>query len=332
MLWTIIPLLALSGVGTPSDAVAQARGAALQANERRALELLKGVDASRLPEKDRNFVTCVRQRFASPVPRPLPGNSLADRTLSAYRTYWHSALLRPETRGAEQQKLELALGRLLHAKRGTKIDALEPILAKRLEAAGWHSLEGRTGLLREFMLWGKQDEKVVPVALPEGQYQAKVFYLNDFRSFGWSHYATCGRAATGGWATDDALFAVVPRYDSLDTEDFRVSFLGHETQHFADKRRFKDLKPWELEYRAKLVELSEADETRAKVLSRFTDDQGDDPASPHSYANRRVLVEMMMRLQVKRTDALLTSDLRTLQSAAREALIDDSRRRQAAMK
>ena len=210
------------------------------------------------------------------------------------------------------------------------MDALEPVLAKHLEAAGWHSLEGRTGLLRELMIWGKQDEKLVPVVLPEGQYQAKVFYLNDFKSFGWSHYATCGRAATGGWATQAGLFAVVPRYESLENEEFQVTFLGHETQHFSDNARFKDLKPWELEYRAKLVELSEANVTRARVLTRFVDDQGDDPASPHSYADRSILNEMVRRLQLKGPDELFTVDLTRLQSAARETLIEDSRRREAA--
>src|SRR5262249_15902866 len=152
--------------------------------------------------------------------------SFADRVLSIYQSYWHTALLQPETREADEKRLQIALQRLLGARVGTKMDALEPMVAKRLLAGGWHSLEGQTGLLRELMIWGKQDERLVPVALPEGQYQSKVFYLDRFKSFGWSHYATCGRAATGGWATDSALFAVVPRYESLDSEEFRVTFLG----------------------------------------------------------------------------------------------------------
>jgi hypothetical protein len=332
MRWLTLTFLTLSSAApaAPSDKVGDALGAALQANERQALELLKDVDLAALPEKDRNFVTCARERFASPQPQPLTGTNVADQALSIYRGYWHSVLLQQVSREAGEHRLELALARFLHAKAGTRMDVLEPLLAKRLEAAGWHSLEGRTGYLRELMIWGKQDEKVVPVALPEGQDQAKVFYLNDFKSFGWSHYATCGRAATGGWATQAGLFAVVPRYDSLENEEFRVTFLGHETQHFADKARFKGLKDWELEYRAKLVELSEADATRAKVLNRFVDDQGEDPASPHSYANRAILNEMVRRLQLKGPDELFTVDLKRLQSAAADALVEDSRKREAA--
>ena len=318
-----------AAAAAPIDDVGQAIGAALQADMPRALRLMHGVDPAPLSEKARNFVTCVRQRFASPTFRGSGSAAFADRALTTYQRYWHASLMQPGSRDAQERRLESDLRRLLHAKPGSKLDDLEPILANRLEAKGWHSLEGRTGLLRELMMWSKQDEKVVPVDLPDGRYQSKVEYLDGFKSFGWSHYATCGRAATGGWATEDALFAVVPRYDSLESEEFRVSFLGHETQHFSDKARFKDLKSWELEYRAKLVELAFADTTRGKVLTKFVDDQGSDPGSPHSYANRAVLSELVKRLQLTDAKDLLTTDLTRLHSAARDALLEDSRRRKA---
>lgn len=323
-------LTSTSAVAAPADDVGQALGAALQADMPRALQLIRGVDPAPLSAKARNFFTCTRQRFGGSAFQPTPGTRFSDRVLNIYQRYWYNSVMKPATRDAQERRLETELGRLLHARAGTRMDALEPILNKRLEANGWHSLEGRTGLLRELMLWGKQDEKIVPVDLPDGRYQAKVEYLDGFKSFGWSHYATCGSAATGGWATDDALFAVVPRYESLDGEEFRVSFLGHETQHFSDKARFKDLKDWELEYRAKLVELAFADKTRAKVLDRFVSDQGTDPASPHSYANRAVLLEMVNRLKLNAAGDLATVDLSRLHLAAREALLDDSRQRQAA--
>ena len=296
----------------------------------RALQLTKGVDPASLSDRQRQFVTCIRQRFANSSFRPTGGTGFADRALAIYQRYWHASVKQPNTRDAQERRLEAELRRLLQAKADTKMDALEPILAKRLEAGGWHSLEGRTGLLRELMIWGKQAEKLVPVDLPDGQYRAKVEYLDGFKSFGWSHYVTCGRAATGGWATEEALFAVVPRYESLDSEEFRVTFLGHETQHFSDKGRFKGLKDWELEYRAKLVELAFADTTRAKVLSRFVDDQGTDPASPHSYANRAVLSDIVKGLGLSSASELFTVDLARLHAAARDLLLQDSRQRTAA--
>jgi hypothetical protein len=312
----------------PSETVGQAIGAALQADVKRALQLVRPLDAAALNDKQRKFVTCVRQRFASPNPpataRP---RTFTDRALAIYRAYWHASLTQLETRAAQEQKLDAALRKLLKAPKAKDFD---PLIDKRIVADGNHSLEGRTGLLRELMVWTKQEEKIVPVELPEGEYRVKVYYLDGFKSFGWSHYATCGTAATGGWATETALFAVMPRYESQDSEEFRVTFLGHETQHFADKSRFKELKDWELEYRAKLVEVAEADTTRAKVLTRFVTDQGDDPASPHSYANRKILGELVRRLGLSAPADLMTVDLARLQAAARTALVDDSRQREAA--
>lgn len=312
---------------TQADVVSEASGAALQADVRRALELIGDVDPATLSLKDRQFVTCMRGRFSGPGTITPASAALADRALAIYQNYWRRALTQPETRQAAEVRLEAALRGLLRAKKGADLDEL---LAKSLEATGWHSLEGRTGLLRELMLWKKQDEKTVPVALPGGEYKVHVYLLNSFKSFGWSYYATCGRRATGGWTTDEALFAVVPRYDSLDSEEFKVSFLGHEAQHFADKGEFKNLKPWELEYRAKLTELSLANATRGKVLEKFVEDQGDDPASPHSYADRKILEALIERLDLKSVDELATVGLERLQAAARETLSEDSQRRRSA--
>ena len=233
----------------------------------------------------------------------------------------------PESRADEEKRLAEALRNLLGAPANTDIDALEPLLAAALTKEGFHSLQGRTGLLRELMVWSKQDERQMSVALPEGKREVKVELLDGFKSFGWSGYATCGRASTGGWTTDDALFAVVPRYASLNDEEFSVSFLGHESQHFADTAHFKDLQAWELEYRAKLTELAQANETRGKVLGKFIQDQGDDPASPHSYANRRILNDMIARLHLKSTDELMSADGAAVQSSAVALQREDTRRR-----
>ncbi|HEY6661597.1 MAG TPA: hypothetical protein VIZ66_01615, partial [Sphingomicrobium sp.] len=266
-----IPLLFLAAAAAAQSpaAISDALGAALQADSTRALTLLDGLDPGSLSSKDQATVICMRQRLGPTAPAVETAKGITGRALAIYRGYWVAAMARPQAREAEEGKLADALRALLGAPGGTDMNALEPILAKAIEADGYHSLEGRTGLLRELMVWSKQDSRTMRVVLPEGEREVRVELLDGFTSFGWSNYATCGRASTGGWTTDDALFAVVPRYASLDGEEFRVSFLGHEAQHFADKARFKDLKAWELEYRAKLTELAQAKETRAKVLDKF---------------------------------------------------------------
>jgi hypothetical protein len=328
MRWAIILTATLASVvhAAATDVISEASGAGLQADAKRAVQLLQDIDVASLSEKDRKFVSCMRERFGSSSPPAMkkPRN-FTDRALAIYQAYWHAALTKPGTREKQEKWLDASLRKLLKAPKSADVDSM---LEKRIEADGKHSLEGRTGLLRELMIWNKQDEKQEPVALPEGEYRVKVVLLDGFESFGWSYYATCGRRATGGWTTDDALYAVVPRYDSLDEEEFRVTFLGHESQHFADKARFKDLKPWELEYRAKLTELALADTTRTKVLSKFIEDQGNDPASPHSYADRAVLAALASRLSLKDSNELFSAPPDQLRTAARQILLDDSARRQ----
>ena len=155
----------------------------------------------------------------------------------------------------------------------------------------------------------------------------KVELLDDFASRGWTSYGRCERGSAGGWATAEALYAVVPSYaEGLDSEAFRVVFLGHETQHFADQNAFPGIAPWELEYRAKLVELIEAREVSAKRLGYMMTAQGDDTASPHTYANKRVANDLTARLG----EAPDKVSIERLQQASRELLVEDTARRKAA--
>jgi hypothetical protein len=312
----------------PDALVTQAVGAILQADGKSALALLDRVDASSLSEKDRATVTCMRNRLAAGgQPQVGAEGGFADRALAIYRAYWRAAMRDPDARTSAEQRLETELRRLLGTAGDANMDALEPLLAKALEREGNHSLQGQTGLLRELMIWSRQETRIMRVALPEEERDVKVELLDDFKSMGWGEYGTCGRRATGGWATDEALFAVVPRYPGLDHEEFRVTFLGHETQHFADKAKFQDLQPWELEYRAKLVELSQVNTTRAEVLDRFVENRNDDPAESHSYANDRVLKDVAARLELATPDELYTVHISALQSAAAALLREDTRRR-----
>jgi hypothetical protein len=312
----------------PEALVTQAVGAILQADGRSALALLDRVDESGLSEKDRATVACMRGRLAGAGQAQVDAESgVAGRALTIYRNYWRAAMREPDARTSAEQRLETELRQLLGASRDADMDALEPLLAEALRKEGDYSLQGQTGLLRELMIWSRQETRIMRVALPEEERDVKVELLDDFKSMGWGEYGTCGRRSTGGWATDEALFAVVPRYPGLDHEEFRVTFLGHETQHFADKAKFQDLQPWALEYRAKLVELAQANTTRAEVLDRFFENRNGDPAESHSYANDRVLEDVAARLDLATANALYRVDISALQSAAAALLREDTRRR-----
>ena len=88
-------------------------------------------------------------------------------------------------------------------------------------------------------------------------------------------YLTFGRFGTGGWASPDGRINCIEQAYDFQSERFLVSLLKHEAQHTLDMKQFPDIRPPELEYRAKLVELhysrdlgllqkflSEADETK----------------------------------------------------------------------
>ena len=180
--------------------------------------------------------------------------------------------------------------------------------------------------LRELMLWRRQTTMERQVDLPGGREAVKVNLLDDFVLRGWGYYATCGRRSAGGWATETALFAVAPAYKNLDDEVFAIRFLGHEAQHFADKRRFPDLESWELEYRAKLVELSMATYSQPGTLKLFCENRTSSPKAPHGHANARVVREVAVRLWIDETTLCGEGTLPagTIRALARKLLEEDT--------
>jgi hypothetical protein len=308
-----------------------ATGAILRGNAAQALVSLAAIPESELSPKDASFRACMIARFDRAAPPPLVdaiNDPFVREVLRAYREYWWHALKTPQWRSAFADALERKLRALLGdvAEPASDFDALEPVLTAALEARGYHAQLGITPPLRELMLWRTQVSRRFDVQLPEGPHAVQVDLLDDFLALGWSAYGRCDRGSNGGWATDEKLYAIVPAYDKdggLDSEAFRVVFLGHETQHFADQNRYPGMASWELEYRAKLVELAQAREVSAKRLRGFIAMQGDDVDSPHTYANRKLVAALTARLG-RSPDAVPVEEL---QAAAKAELLADSARR-----
>ncbi|HEV7779927.1 MAG TPA: hypothetical protein VGO58_01605 [Chitinophagaceae bacterium] len=112
----------------------------------------------------------------------------------------------------------------------------------------------------------------------------RVFFMSEMISLGWQAFATFGNHHPGGWATKDAIFCVKSVYD-LKNESFLVSYLAHEGRHFSDLNRFPKLKNTDLEYRAKLTELSIADKTLLNLIEFFIVNAYYRSANGHSAAN-----------------------------------------------
>ena len=310
-------------------AIGESTSAVLQGDSARALAALRQVPATQFKGRDADYRACMFGRFERAQPPWLLGDieePFVREVLNHYQRYWWHALAAPAQREPLAQQLLLQLRRLLgtEADNAHDFDSVEPLLQQQLQQRGYHAVLGRTPPLRELMLWRNQQSRQYHVELPEGSHQVRVELLDDFVSRGWSSYARCQRGSAGGWATNEALYAVMPSYpDGLDSEAFQVVFLGHEAQHFADQNRFPDMLPWELEYRAKLVELAQAVEVSRKRLLGFMEAQSDDIDSPHTYANKRVIADLTQRLGKSPELASIAE----LQQAAREQLVADTAER-----
>lgn len=332
MLAPLLMILAAStsnmSQATAKQQLNEAAGAILRGDGRSAQTILRGISAPHLEPRNRAFRMCFLNRLASSPPTVRPsdneaGSPFSRQVLALYRRYWRASVMKP----ADNPDAERALLKGLSALLGTTlhdVDAAEPLISARLAADGLHSQQGRTGVLHDLMIWTRESERIEQVALPEGSNPTKVNYLDGFLSRGWSSYFTCDRTGTGGWTTDEGLFVIVPAYASLTDETFRVNFRAHESQHYADKKRFGELPAWQLEYRAKLVEVIFAQATLQEVLAGFETNLGDDSTDPHSYANKRILGALSTELGVQSATGLQSLPAERLHEAAQRILKQDS--------
>ena len=192
------------------------------------------------------------------------------------------------------------------------------------------ALAGVTSPYYELAIWKTQSQRTYSVDLLDRRVKTKVVFLDGFVSFGWAGFATCDRYHTAGWATPTALFAVKSAYD-LGSETFRVSYLAHESRHFSDYGRFPKLEQPELEYRAKLTELSLADETAHGLIATFARRAGRDRNSPHDFANYWVsknLSKVLFESDVPIDDADVWKGLpaRQIRQAAKRLLTSNDAR------
>lgn len=171
-------------------------------------------------------------------------------------------------------------------------------LEKELKSHGCYAAIGKTGQFYDLLLHLKETEMHYAVTTPEDTLEVKVVFMDSVISNGWEGYATLDTYYPGGWATSDALYCAHDSYD-LSSENFTISYLKHEGKHFADYKRFPRLQSPDLEYRAKLVELSYADSSLYDLLDFFLRNSAYDPANGHAYANFCVIRDLSRILHNK---------------------------------
>ncbi|WP_429911899.1 hypothetical protein [Glycocaulis sp.] len=315
-----------------SHEAAPAIGHALQGDAALARDLLLELPSDGLPDECQAFRACMIDRFdpENPGYAAEADAGFTDWLLARYRAYWNALF----TGSQEAELLEAALEDAVRGEMAARgIEDISDLAwpaelharaISEIEAEGHYAIMGITGTVHDLMVWRSQEEEIRTVELPESTQEVRVVFMDDFASRGWISYASCSARNVGGWAREDGLFAVVPSYDSLEGEEFEVNFLAHEAQHFADYAQWNELESWHLEYRAKLTELTLANSTMEKTLTRFYEDRSDNPALPHSYANARVIAELEERLGIDNARGLMNADLERIHAAARILLNEDS--------
>ena len=170
-------------------------------------------------------------------------------------------------------------------------DAEEELLTKQLQseftAAGYHALFGKTQGYYGPYIWRDTVPTVYRVELPGGTAEYTVNILKGFVFRSWMDYLTFGWYGTGGWASPDGTIHCVEQAYDFESERFLVSLLKHEAQHTVDMKRFPEITPAELEYRAKLVELHYSGDLSLlqKFLSEADENKTDDA---HAVASVRI--------------------------------------------
>jgi len=133
------------------------------------------------------------------------------------------------------------------------------------------------------------------VILPKDTVKTTVVFIESYHINGYDEFATFGDSQVGGWAIKESatLYCNKGTYD-LNSENFEVSYLKHESLHFTDLNNYPNLSAADLEYRSKVIELMYCtEETIYDEIGRFIN--GANKAkrdNSHPYANY-ILIQNM---------------------------------------
>lgn len=223
-----------------------------------------------------------------------------------YREYWREELLKENPKNRTDTILYKHLTHYLISNKLTNLpkDSLSKTikddseLKRIIESQGFKAdFKFRNGL-QEVFIWDKETVKNYNVVLPKQTINARVVFIENYHLTGYDYYASAGSSQVGGWAVKESatLFCNKGSYD-IDSEDFKISYLKHESLHFTDLNDYPNLSASDLEYRAKVIELMYC--TEETIYERIEDfisgANKSDRNHSHPYANY-ILIENLSKL------------------------------------
>lgn len=171
-------------------------------------------------------------------------------------------------------------------------EAVEEFIGDLVRREGYAFLGGTTSGYYGPYIWKVTQKTRYDVELPEETHTLVVNMMEGFVSRSWLDYLSFGEIGTGGWAKEEELFCVKSLYeDDFGKPEFEISYLKHETQHKVDLLKYKMMAPKDLEYRAKLTELSYY--RSLELLKNFlAEADAKNRENVHSYASHVILKQL----------------------------------------
>ncbi len=297
LLVIILRLLILSpNLFAQHSGTTQAYSFAMQGDIREAISSLEGVDEDNSNEAGK-LRTKMIDRFQKREITRYTENADVNLYIDIYQKYWQESMMTDQP----QELLDSML-------RGQVVDFLMPefpeirekdseediksFSEKFLNDRGFESnAYGRTSHLMDLFVWKRSEIRRYRVGLIEDTVEVDVYFMMDPILIGWLDYATFGHAHAGGWATREALYSFPGSYD-LNSEDFKISYLCHEGQHFQDYIDYPNLRSMDLEYRAKLIELIKLEEFFWRKMERFIHNGAPIKEQAHPFANYTLIRQL----------------------------------------
>ncbi len=266
----------------------------LNADIRPALALIEVDQTKKISAQDTKFKKTFEDRFKYNEDKSdylIEKKSDIDPLLKLFHSYWRNSMLTKvnyDTLFTDQ--LVDFFSKVNHQL--VKKDSLAVCLKNYIQSKGLYTAGlGQTGGLYDLIVWKTQKDTIYSFKIKKEKISARVFMMDNFISLGWQEYATLNKYYPGGWATPVALYCVQKAYD-LKSEAFLISYLTHEGRHFADYKIFPKLTSADLEYRAKLTELTVAKKTLYKLIEFFINNANYDSNNGHSVANFCVIRDL----------------------------------------
>jgi hypothetical protein len=236
-------------------------------------------------------------------------NKIVNDISNIYREYWRVELMKPLPESRTDSTLYNNITDYVLSNKLTRLskDSLrknikdDSVLKEIIEKEGFKvDFKFRNGF-QEIFIWNKESTKKYEVILPKDTVKTTVVFIESYHINGYDEFATFGDSQVGGWAIKESatLYCNKETYD-LNSENFEVSYLKHESLHFTDLNNYPNLSSTDLEYRSKVIELMYCtEETIYDRISEFVSGANKaDRGNSHPYANY-ILIQNLSKLIFK---------------------------------